>query len=340
VPIKRVHSFLTHPAKHSQSANTNLRGVAVPLHGKLFELLRDLYVTTQSECDMEISFRPGEDGAQNNACRDLILGYIKSHTLSKGLLIAKRLASWTDKRSGLGLLFIIYGQESSRHRIVISRFPTDSAILADEDNDGLTVSFLERVFLKSKHSYKAVIYEGASLSTGFWTGYAIDRQLNNLAGDYPNYWIGDFLDSELAVTPAAGTHRFANAIREAAKRAHSFDIKRELIAAATLATNLQGQRTSINELAQRFGLSNEAAEAIRNELKAPIVADEKFHFDANEFRTIVVYRSVELDNGGTMTALASSFDQVFRQELIPNSDHEVQFSTRGKVVDQRLKRAQ
>jgi len=38
--------------------------------------------------------------------------------------------------------------------------PTDSAILADEDRNALTVEFLERVFMKSKYSYKAVALQG------------------------------------------------------------------------------------------------------------------------------------------------------------------------------------
>src|SRR6516225_10973263 len=48
------------------------------------------------------------------------------------LLIAKPTvgnALTTYNRSGLGLLFLISGREGQKHKIVISRFPTDTASL-------------------------------------------------------------------------------------------------------------------------------------------------------------------------------------------------------------------
>jgi hypothetical protein len=68
--------------------------------------------------------------------------------------IAERLALNTDQRSGLGLLFLIVGKEGKEHKIVLSRFPTDSAIYVDENPTALTVEFLERVLMKNKTSYK------------------------------------------------------------------------------------------------------------------------------------------------------------------------------------------
>ena len=45
--------------------------------------------------------------------------------------------------------------------------------------------------MKSKTSYKAVLYRHSSLQGGFWSGRAIDRQLNTLSGEPSNYWIND-----------------------------------------------------------------------------------------------------------------------------------------------------
>jgi hypothetical protein len=65
---------------------------------------------------------------------------------------------------------------------------------------------------------------------GFWSGRAIDQQLNPLSGEPSNYWISDFLLSDFTTTPPAGTRRLAIALRDAARKA-PLSIKQELIAA-------------------------------------------------------------------------------------------------------------
>jgi hypothetical protein len=234
------------------------------------------------------------------------------------------------------LLFLIAGKEGKDHKIVISRFPTDNAVYVDENPRALTVEFLERVFMKNKVSYKAVAYRDVSLRAGFWTGRAIDKQLNSPAGEQSNYWILDFSASELTVTAAAGTRRLAKALRNAAKKS-DLDVKQEIIAAATLAGGLAGHRLSINDFGERFGLSQAARAAIADELKTPRLAQERFEFDFGEFRTLVAFRSVELSNGGTLTAPSSDFDDVFHKEIVDEEQRQVRFSTEGRVVNEKLK---
>jgi hypothetical protein len=94
----------------------------------MFELLNEIYRRSEEECDIDIAFRPDEHGRQANPARDLIVEYLRNPIIQNGRLIAARLA-FTDRRSGLGLLFLIGGLQGRDHKIVISRFPTDSAIL-------------------------------------------------------------------------------------------------------------------------------------------------------------------------------------------------------------------
>jgi hypothetical protein len=336
LPIQRIHTFLVHVGK-GVDTEPEIGGTSVPLSGKLFVLLESIYSKSEQECDIDIAFRPSASGAQRNPCRDLILGYLDDCTLDNGRLLATRLEEMTDGRSGLGLLFLIFGKEGRDHKIIISRFPTDTAILADEKRRSLTVEFLERVFMKSATSYKAVLYRDSSLQSGFWTGKAVDRQINNRNISLSNYWISDFLGSDFSVTPAAGTRRLAIALQNAAKRS-GLDVKTEIIAAVTLAGSLRGKRTSITEFEQRFALSADARAAIRKELKSPRLADERFQFDRDEFDALVGYRSVELDNGAMMTAQSSEFDQVFHPEVIDETNREVRFSTEGRIVNQKLKK--
>src|SRR5262249_36937431 len=155
-------------------------------------------------------------------------------------------------------LFLISGREGRNHKIVISRFPTDFAILAEENQEDLTVEFLERVFMKSATSYKAALYQDGSFDPGFWLGRAVDKQINSRVAQVSDYWILDFLDSDFQVTGPQGTRRLGIALRNAAKKAGNVHVKSEIAAAVTLATRLRGTRTSIREFEGHFGLSPEA----------------------------------------------------------------------------------
>lgn len=331
MPIEHIHAFVVHPRKGATAAA--VKGTSVKLAGQMFDLLGNIYAKSEKECDVDITFTPA-GGKQQNDCRDLISAYLANPSLTTGDAVAVRLELQTDARSGMGLLFLISGNEGREHKIVISRFPTDNAIYVEDNPGKLTVQFLERVFMKNKASYKAATYRDASLKSGFWNGRAIDKQ-HNPAGEFSNYWIYDFLASQLTVTAAAGTRRLASAIRAAVKK-NGLAIKKEIVAAATLAPGLNGQRLTINDFAQRFGLSPDAKAALLRELKNERMAQEKFQFESIEFQNLVAFKSIDLSNGGTLTAPSSEFDDVFRQEPTDRGGR-VRFITEGEVVNERLK---
>ena len=62
-----------------------------------------------------------------------------------------------------------------------------------------------------------------------------------------------------------------------------------------------------------------------------------FEFDFAEFQTLLAFKSVELSNGGTLTAPSSNFDVVFRKEFIDDEERQVRFTTEGRVVNEKLK---
>jgi len=335
MPVQHIHTFVVHPRK-GETDIAQVNGTALGLQGKMFELLDDVYLRSEQQSDVEITFSPSSDGRQQNDCRDLICAYVNDPTLANGRALAQRLERNTDGRSGIGLLFLICGKEGREHKIVISRFPTDNAIYVEEDPRKLTVEFLERVFMKNKASYKAAVYRDASLKGGFWNGRAVDKQLNNPIGDFSNYWILDFLASQLTVTAAAGTRRLANALRAAAQKS-DLAVKREIGAAATLAKGLGGRRLNIDEFISHFGLSDAARAAITGQLKAPRLAQERFSFDVAEFESVVAFKSVELSNGGMLTAPSANFNEVFHFEQVEGTEGDVRFVTQGRIVDERLK---
>ncbi len=292
MPIEHIQAFLVHPGSGG-GARVDINGTPVPLEGPMYALLDGIYQRSVYECDIDITFRHTE-GRQQNACRDIILAHLGGPTIDTARVIAERLRDNTDRRSGLGLLFVILGREGGNHKIVISRFPTDSAIYVDEGAPALTVEFLERVFMKNKASYKAVLYEDRSLQAGFWSGRTVDKQLNNPAGQASDYWISDFLLSEFSATPAHGTRRLAEALKDAVRKS-PLEIKQELTAAATLAGNLAGRPVSITTFGDHFHMSKLAREALIRAAKTPRAAEEEFEFDPREFRNRIAYKSLELD---------------------------------------------
>jgi hypothetical protein len=335
--ITHIHTYLVHPGKGLNNP-PEFGGAAVPLSGKLFGLLADIYERSERECDIDISFNRDAQGRQQNACRDLILTYLKGPTSDRGRHIAERLRAFTTHRSGMGLLFLIAGIEGKDHKLIVSRFPADSGILAEESKDVLNVEFLERIFMKSAKSYKAVLYRDASLTAKFWTGRAVDKQLNTPETRLSNYWIEDFLLSDFRTTSAAGTRRLGAALREAARKAGNLGVKSEIAAAVTLATGLQGQRISINDFGQRLQLSTQARDAIAREVQGVNTVNEKFQFDHAEFVRQVAYRTIELDSGALLTAESGAFERVFQRQQTAAAGQE-RFTTEGKVVSEKLSKS-
>lgn len=336
--LQTIHSYLVHAGKH-EATQPAIKGTDVPLAGKLFEMLKRVFDAADRECTHDITFDPADDGEQINPCRDLVVGYLKKPKLGSGQQIAERLQQVTTGKSGLGLLFLLSGKLGKERKIVLSRFPADSAILAEEAADGLTVEFLEKVFMKSATAYKAAVYRGSSTSGDFWDGRAIDKQINHELLAISNYWIKDFLASDFRATSAQGTKRLATVIIAATRKADDVRVKQELVAAAQLARGLKGKTTSINDFCKKFALSAAATKLVSDQCSNDAVRSERFRFSDTEFDKHIAIRAVELNTGAILMAPADDFDKVFTHDTVNKSTGEQRFSTQGKVVDERLKRS-
>jgi hypothetical protein len=236
----------------------------------------------------------------------------------------------------MALLFLIKGKNGPKDRVVISRFPTANAIHVDESSPKLTVEFLERVFMKSKSSYKAVLYEDAPPYANLWDGKAVDRQINDPSGQTSNYWIADFLLSDFLSSPVASSRRLAVAIKEAIKSATT-SVQHELASAARLASGLSGKRTSIRDFIKNFSLSKDAEAAILSQIKNKSSIVEVFAFDANEFSRHVAYKMLVLNNEVTIIAPNDQFDKLIKQKVTRKGGKERIFATKGTVINERLK---
>jgi hypothetical protein len=300
-----------------------------------------VYARSETECTIDIAFNTGEEGTQANPCRTLLIDHLSGRTIDTGRALAERLAQHTTKRSGLGLLFLIAGQQGHNRKIVISRFPAHSAVTAEPEATTLTLAFLERVFMKNAFSYKAVVYQHTSLTNGFWVGRAVDKQIESREREVSQYWINDFLDSDLLTTPTRGTRRLAQALKAAASKTKDVNIKSEIASAVTLGPGMQGQTTSVNGFLDQFNLSNPTRAAIIAEIKEPAIRAENFVFHASVFTEQVPYRTVELSSGAVLTAPSAEFDEVFTKEPVhaPGADGEYKYSAVGSVVTEKVARS-
>ncbi|GGB64564.1 hypothetical protein [Glycocaulis alkaliphilus] len=333
MPIESIHTYLVHPRAQGDE-HRNIGGIDVPLNGKLFDTLNSVYEKSDDECDIDIAFVPN-GGRQQNDCRDLILSYIRDRSLDTGRLIANRLREHTTNRSKQGLLVLMYGREGSDHRLVISRYPTNTGILAEENARGLDVQFLERVFMRSAYSYKAAVYQHASLER-FWDGRAVDKQISSRSLPTPEYWIHGFLHSDFRTTSAQGTRRLAVALKKAIGSVDNLELKQELVAAATLARGMAGQATSVSGFCDRFNLSVLAREAIMSNLPNTAVAAEQFSLDVAVFDQEVAYRTIQLDSGVFIAASAREFEGLVNREEL--DDGQERFSVTGHIINERLRR--
>lgn len=231
------------------------------------------------------------------------------------------------------------GRHKGETKIVVSRFPADSGILAEEKEKGLSVEFLERVFMKSATSYKAAAYSGRSFAKDFWKGIAADKQINSAESYIADYWIKDFLRSDFLTPGEAGTRRLAIAVRDALNGSVETKVKQDIVALQHLVAGMPKRVVSGKGILDHFHVSAETQEQIKDCFPRAKLFEENFQFVPAEFLKHVALRTIELDNGGLLTAATQRFDQVFTTEVVDRAEDVVRFTTQGKIVDQRFRKA-
>lgn len=328
--LELLYSFLTYPKKEEAP-----KGVVIPLEdSKLCLMLKAIFDNADKDCNVPIIFT--SDGAkQENLVMDEVLALLSVPTLKLAQPIATRLQKVTTGSSGMGLVFFCIGKNADgKMQVVISRFPADQGIVADTGNDKLSVQFVDQVFLKSAHAYKAVTYTWSGVAKDLWKGRAVDKQINHGTKSIADYWIVDFLQSDFATSPALGTRRLANALKNALKSTTDSTIKTEISSATQLAGNLPKKALSIAGFCDEFHFSENTKKTILENVDPARLIQEKFKFDSKEFSKVIAFKQVELDSGAMVSAPAEKFSQCF---VVANDGEMKSYTATGKVVDQRLK---
>ncbi|AIV70207.1 hypothetical protein Y028_3136 [Burkholderia pseudomallei MSHR62] len=333
--LEAIYSFLTYPKRNSPEEPL-APGTQIPVDedNKLVRMLADLYARAPNDCHVPIKFRADNDD-QTNPVRNELIVLLAAPSVESAAPIALRLQKTTGGNSGMGLMFICIGVEGDVTRLLISRFPADEGVVAERKEAELTVQFVEQVFLKSAHAYKAAAFHANGRPDQLWTGHIVDRQLNHGSRSVADYWIVAFLEAEEATTPALGTKRLAKTLKKALSESDDINVKQEITAAAQLAGGIPPRRSlSIAQFCEHFHFSPATIDLVLKCIDPPRLAEDKFRFDPHEFAQHLAYRQVELNNGAILTAPADRFDQIYERQKRRAGET---FSTTGEVIDQKLK---
>ena len=335
--IHSIRSFLVKPGK-GQNGDIPI-GTDVHLSGKVFDLLGGIFDSTDKDFNIDIRFR-AINSNQDNPIRSDLISYMAENNPVKSMTIAGKLASSlqdvTTNISGQGLLFLISGEVDSKNKLVISRFPADVGILADDGSHKLQISFIEKVFMKNMRAYKAVAYKNLTSTSNVWKGRAIDKQITDLKNPTSKYWIEDFLLSEFAITATLGSERFADALKQVMNGDFEDNVKSETAAAAALLKNYSGNATTVSKLIDDLKLSPNTKEAIQTCFPNKKTIGETFKFDFDAFSNIYKYKSVVLDTGVVITADATEFE---KKVLMSQKGEKTKFETTGQIVKEQIGKA-
>lgn len=314
----------------------DIESEVLPTHNRAFKYFVDIFDTSLEKANIQILFK--SDGMQSNVVRSDLLAILKASSehnmkaVSDNL--ARRLARFTDKRSGNGLFVIVVGEKSGSLRIALNRFREDEVVTADRGGKQLDVDLLNNAFSKRSTHYKLAAYQDILSDRAFWEGFAIDRQRSNKGkGELSDYWIYDFLESQLHMTPKHGTRVFSRAVKMAMRSDIPVAVKQEFVAGLLALKARAGQLISLESFGAEF-LSSEGEDLFRE-----VAPDEKtyglqFELDEEEFNEQVGIKTVYLSNTVTISAPVFEFDDYVHSEATESD--EFRFSTQGNINDVKL----
>ncbi len=334
--LAHVQSFLIAPGKNVQHP-PSIQQATVPTTGQIYSQLDEVFKRASSECDIELVFQPNAQGQQSNQFQNWVNAYARHPSTNAGLVIARHLQSVTTNRPGVGLLFLMLGTDvNGLVNLVISRFPATGGIVVDTARGGLFVEFDDNIFMKNVKAYKSALFCADGPNSQFQDCRAVDKQTNDTRRG-ASYWIDDFLTCELRTTSMAYSRLVAETIGSAVVRTKDSAVKQELIAAATLMQNQDGQTVSIASLAQTFALTDASTRAISAELHNSALATDVFEFNASAFDKYLPYRRIELDIGVSITAATKDFDDKVRRQRIDDAGL-MRYTIEGTVTQQGFRR--
>lgn len=329
--VQKIFGFIAPVGKEQDNIpDTMLPGSEVEKSNRLFEMLSDLFSKSKKECDVQIRFI-AQTQNQDNDVRDQIVKIGGDFTIANCRGLVKSLSYLTDKKIKEGLVFFVLGSENHVAKILIARFPSEVGITTKLGSGGFSFEVIEDVFLKNSRKYKAVYY----LSTDdYWIGYAVDKQINEGFGkikEISDYWIKDFLKSELKLNSKRGSSLLAKAVRRTISETEKENVKRELVSATPAIKNINPRALTMESFFTQLNLSEETRNEVLSKIDNTNLYHITFQFDSEEFENNCNYLINILDSGAVIMAPAADFDNLWQSEMVAE-DGRTKYTTEGKKV--------
>ena len=328
--IEKIIGFIGPAMKDAEIIDENkIAGEEISQTSKLFKILSDIFNKSEVECDIPIKFI-SITGKQDNPVRNELLQVNKKFVVASCFNLVRDLSSLTDYKTKDGLIFFIKAIEGKNSKIMITRFPAETGITINPSNDKVNFDVIDDVFLKNSRKYKAVYYLSKDQ---FWIGFATDKQVNEGKGrvkEISDYWIKQFLQSEMKITSKRGTAILAKAIRSTLETTEEQEIKNELVTLSTTIKNVNKKMVSFDSFFGEMNLSNKTKNEVLDKIDKNI-REIKFQIDEEEFRSNCNYLVHILDNGAIVIAPAKNFDDIWLKSYIAEND-EYKYSTTGKPI--------
>lgn len=321
-PLSRLYAFPVSPqrpptvggpvpvaADVEEAIDSAYRGAGLDV-GRPVMLLTDNATGVSEVRDALAALAFGSDGEADTAAQ----------------LLADRLTSAMDNRSGSGLLAISVHGNGTTREVEMWIFPNDTAFRYDLEND--TIGLADNVFSISSHVRKAATFRGGDTASAFHTGRVVDFQASG-ARYVASFWLHRFLGARLDLAGDRGTLVFGKAVKQAFGRLRG-DPEAQAELAAALDINDQ-RRMSIGSFAEER-LGESAAAALVAAAPSPETAEAEFDFHPGVFAQPVGYLVFRLDTG---VLISAPLDEVGRSVKLTDEVVETRGTVTGRTVRSR-----
>ena len=329
VKINKIFGFFVPVGKEIDNIDdSTILGSEILSSNKLFTKLSDLFSNSKNDCDIKISFIAKTD-RQDNEVRDSIMKLCNRFTMENCKPLVKSLIYLTDKKIKEGLLFFIYAKDHTDKKLMIARFPSEEGITVKFEGGEYVFEVIDDVFLKNSRKYKAVYYQ--SSVDDFWSGYAVDKQINDYKlKEISNYWVKDFLQSELDLNSKRGSMKLAQAIRKTITETKDDSVKNELISVTPFVKNINAQVVSIKSFFDKMNVSEKTKNEVMTKIDNQKLCGIAFQFDSETFTENCNYVIHILDNGAGIMAPAADYSMLWQEEVADSGKSK--YSTEGKKI--------
>ena len=327
--ISKIYGFIAPIGKDLDNIeDSEIHGNEIMPSNKLFAKLTDLFIKSKDDCDIQIRFFP-QSNKQDNAVREQVIKICNKFSIENCRPLVKSLVYLTDKKIKEGLLFFIYAKDKNDNKLLIARFPSEEGITVKNENGKYVFEVIDDVFLKNSRKYKAVYYQ--STFDNYWYGFAVDKQINDTnLKEISDYWIRDFLLSELKLNSRRGSRMLGQAIRKTITETTDDQVKEELIGSTTFLKNINAQAVSINNFFKKMNLSEKTKKEVLTKINNPNIYGITFNFDNKEFVDNCNYLVKILNNNAVIMGPVADYPNLWLEEVAENGN--IRYSTEGREI--------